>query len=55
MILGDPRALLSILTMIKNTGRQARRRLSLSEFEFDILQGVGINHQAADILSRLNT
>lgn len=44
-----------ILTIAKATGKLARWRLRLSEFEFDIVYRVGMKHQAADTLSCLKT
>lgn len=42
-----------ILNLSDSTGRFARWRLCLSEFEFDVVHKAGVKHQAADALSRL--
>ena len=39
----------------ESTGRLARRRLRLLEYDFDIQYLMDIKHQAADALSRLET
>lgn len=44
-----------ILHLVNATGKLARWRLRLSEFEFDVVQRTSIRDQAADTLLRLET
>lgn len=53
MIWTDYKALRWIRIMTKPTKKLVRRRLRLSEFEFDTVLCAGISHQAADALARL--
>ena len=51
----DHDALRWILNMADATGKLARWRLRLAEYEFDVVHRAGVKHQAADALSRLPT
>lgn len=51
----DHEALRWILSMTEATGKPARWRLRLTEFEIDIVHRAGVKRKAADALSRLNT
>lgn len=51
----DHSALRWILSLTESTGRLARWRLRLLQYDFDITHRAGIKHQAPDALSRLPT
>lgn len=51
----DRYALKWILNLEEATGKLARRRLRLMKYDFEIIHRAGVNHQAADTLSTLDT